>query len=85
MNNTIFVLLIIVISLILIRRLNNSRKSKVKSRRLRPDIGLWMEMTRQERKDLDEKDKKKSLERRTSLLNQIRKEYVDLGGRNQKE
>ena len=40
-------------------------------------MNLWFGMTREERHATAEREKKISLQRRKSLLNQIRKEYKD--------
>ncbi len=58
-------------------RTNRSKRnnSKVKQRFNLVD---WMKMTREERKLYDDNEKRKFMQRKQLLLNQIRKEYKDL-------
>ena len=73
----IFLYLIIVISIaiVLVRSL---RKKNIIQKKQTPGIAHWMKMSRQERNEYDEQQKRETLDRKRMLLNQIRKEYKNL-------
>ena len=80
----IYLLLIILISLALYLILINFRKRGGKSKNARLDILKWMEMTRDQRHEIDEFEKKSTFERKRRLLDQIRQEYAALDNKKRK-
>ena len=63
-------------------RFKRVRKTRFKIKKRLSNMAKWMEMTREERHAWDEQDKKVSMGRTRTLLNQIRKEYVELSDEN---
>ena len=41
-------------------------------------MALWMEMSKEERDNLDQTEKRKTLKRKKTLLNKIRNEYSEI-------
>jgi len=78
MNNLLLYFIVIVAGLILTLRFKRVRKTRFKIKKRVSNIAKWMEMTREERHAWDEQDKKISIGRKRTLLNQIRKEYLEL-------
>ncbi len=46
------------------------------------DINKWMNLTKQERLDIDSKEKDESMRRKKALLKSIRDEYIKIKRRN---
>ena len=77
MKDTLLLIISISFIIIVIRslpffKLNRSRRWSEKDKY---SIRDWMEMTKEERKDIDLKEKEIVLERKRNLLRSIRKEY----------
>ena len=82
MNNLLLFLIVVVAGMALTLLFKRSRKTRFKLKKELSYMAKWMEMTREERHAWDEQDKKVSMGRTRTLLNQIRKEYVELSDEN---
>ena len=82
MNNLLFFFIVILVGIALTLCFKRARKARVKLKKELSNMAKWMEMTREERHAWDEQAKKISMGRKRTLLNQIRKEYVELSGQN---
>ena len=66
-------ILIVILNIIIKRKKNSQRNTKLKYKFID-----WMELTNQERRELDLIDKRETLKRKKILLKSIREEYKKL-------
>ena len=83
----VIIFLFIVIFLNLRNFLRNNRKQKVlKAKKLttfdKKNLNNWMNLTKKERYNLSKQDSFKYLDRRKLLLDEIRREYKKISGKN---
>ena len=58
------------------------RKKKNFQKKSKSDINSWMDLTKEERLEIDSKEKNKSMIRKKKLLKSIREEYIKIKKKN---
>jgi len=77
--NLSFIFFIVVILLAMLMYLNGNLRSILgRSKQNKHRIVDWMEMTKDQRKEIDAREKQKTLKRKKALLEAIRREYKSI-------
>ena len=78
MNLFLTILILSLILIVILRFRFKAKRNSQRNRRLNYKFIDWMELTNEERREIDFRDKRETLKRKAILLKSIREEYKNL-------